>query len=224
MFSQKVKELYQLVQAKELENAKRTSERDYLLKERLNLEEQIQNLNIDTLNECVDVLRKMSTYQRETARSRLEELGTMALQYSLGPDYEMRIEITESRKKPQAEVYVLHLPTLLKTDPMEENGGGVIDILSVAMRFVIIQSHVDPVIEGPIILDEPFKMVSEEYIPMLVEFVQKIASDFGRQVILITHNTYLAQTCPDIIRVAKNKDDESVCAEIDNQSVVEEES
>lgn len=158
------------------------------------VEEKIKKLSVEDLEECVIVLQKMSAFKRESARNRLEELGTMALQYSLGPDYRMIIDIPETKKKPTAEVYVLHLPTLLKTNPESENGGGVVDILSFAMRFVVLQSIDDPVIDGPIIMDEPFKMVSAEYVPMLIDFIKKIAEDFDRQVIVVTHNNDLAQT------------------------------
>ena len=148
----------------------------------------------EQLEECVLVLQKMSAFRREAARNRLEELGTMALQYSLGPDYKMVIDMPQTKKKPTAEVYVLHLPTLLKTNPESENGGGVVDILSFAMRFVVLQSMSDPIIDGPIIMDEPFKMVSSEYVPMLIDFMKKIAEDFDRQIIVVTHNNDLAQT------------------------------
>jgi len=166
---------------------------------------QIADLNIEELKECALVLQKMSAHQREFTRKSLEDLGTMALQYSLGPDYKMVLEISETKKKPSASMYILHLPTLLKTNPVDSNGGGVIDIISAAMRFVIIQTYSNPMIDGPIIMDEPFKMVSENFIPVLTEFIKKTASEFGRQVIMVTHNNYLAETCEQIITVARDE-------------------
>lgn len=194
MYQKQIAE-YEKVLKSESENLIRLSAKKELFEQRKKeLEEKIDSLLTEQLEECVLVLQKMSAFRREAARNRLEELGTMALQYSLGPDYKMVIDMPQTKKKPTAEVYVLHLPTLLKTNPESENGGGVVDILSFAMRFVVLQSMSDPVIDGPIIMDEPFKMVSSEYVPMLIDFMKKIAEDFDRQIIVVTHNNDLAQT------------------------------
>ena len=194
MYQKQIAE-YERVLKSESENLIRLSAKKELFEQRKKeLEEKIDSLLTEQLEECVLVLQKMSAFRREAARNRLEELGTMALQYSLGPDYKMVIDMPQTKKKPTAEVYVLHLPTLLKTNPESENGGGVVDILSFAMRFIVLQSMSDPVIDGPIIMDEPFKMVSSEYVPMLIDFMKKIAEDFDRQIIVVTHNNDLAQT------------------------------
>lgn len=194
MYQKQIAE-YEKILKSESENLIRLSAKKELFEQRKKeLEEKINSLLTEQLEECVLVLQKMSAFRREAARNRLEELGTMALQYSLGPDYKMVIDMPQTKKKPTAEVYVLHLPTLLKTNPESENGGGVVDILSFAMRFVVLQSMSDPVIDGPIIMDEPFKMVSSEYVPMLIDFMKKIAEDFDRQIIVVTHNNDLAQT------------------------------
>ena len=158
------------------------------------LEKKILDLNIDVLNETVAVLKKLSSNQRNAAKKRLEDLGTEALKYSMGNQYRMEIEIDDTRKRPQAYMYRIDESTGLKTDPLEENGGGVVDIINIALRIIVIQANT-PNIDGPIILDEPFKMVSKEYIPMLSDFLRKISNDFGRQIIMVTHNEYLAECC-----------------------------
>ena len=164
------------------------------------LERQIEELNIDKLSKSLLLLQKLSQNQRKVACMRLEELGTKALQYSLGEEYSMVIELEDSRSRPQARLFIVNQKTKSKTDPLEENGGGVVDIISIALRMVILQAQ-QPGIDGPILLDEPFKMVSAEYIPMLVEFINKIREDFGRQIIMVTHNDFLAESCESVIRI-----------------------
>lgn len=158
------------------------------------LEKKIEELEIDKLEQASLILQKLSEKQREVAKTRLEELGTQALQYSLGNNYRMVIELSESRKRPQAFLYVIDDNKGIKTSPLDDNGGGIIDIISIALRLVVLQAH-EPTIDGPIILDEPFKMVSKEYIPMLSDFLKKISNDFGRQIIMVTHNEFLAESC-----------------------------
>ena len=93
-------------------------------------------------------------------------------------------------------------------DIMDQNGGGVVDIVSTALRLIALQTY-EPVIDGPIILDEPTKMVSSEYIPTLAEFLKSAGNDFGRQIILITHNEYLASIADEIVSFSKNNLGES---------------
>jgi DNA repair exonuclease SbcCD ATPase subunit len=48
-------------------------------------------------------------------------------------------------------------------------------------------------IEGPFILDEPAKHVSEEYIINVGKFLKEINTNFNRQIIMVTHNTHLSE-------------------------------
>jgi len=173
---------------------------EILTKRKDDLERKITELELDKLEQVSLILQKLSEKQREIAKMRLEELGTQALQYSLGSNYRMVIELSESRKRPQAFLFVVDEDKGIKTSPLDDNGGGIIDIISIALRLVVLQAH-EPVINGPIILDEPFKMVSKEYIPMLSDFLKKISNDFGRQIIMVTHNEFLAESCETRINI-----------------------
>jgi DNA repair ATPase RecN len=121
----------------------------------------------------------------------------------------MKIEVKEIKKKPNADVYILNKKTGLMTDPLIENGGGIVDIIVIALRIITLHVH-DPFIDGPIILDEPSKMVSKEYIPLLSEFLKNISRDFGRQIILITHNDFLGQIADKKFHVRLGDDDTSI--------------
>lgn len=175
---------------------------ELLIARKDDIEKKIEELNVDKLNQSLTLLQKLSESQRNKAKFRLEELGTKALQYSLGEEYEMRITIDSTRKRPQAYVKVYNSIRDVETNPYEDNGGGVIDIISVALRLVVLQAQ-QPAINGPVLVDEPFKMVSKEYIPMIVDFLKKISEDFGRQIIMISHNDYLAESCDKVISIGR---------------------
>lgn len=171
----------------------KTNRCEILTEQKERLEVKIEELDVLTSEQALQVLQKLSSRQRQVAKLRLEELGTQALQFSLGKNYRMEIEVEEVRKRPQAYLTVINEATGIKTEPLDDNGGGVVDIISIALRMVVLQAMGN--IDGPIILDEPFKMVSEEFVPMLSEFLNKISNDFGRQIIMITHNKVLAESC-----------------------------
>ena len=165
------------------------------------LEKKMSELNIEVLEESIIVLQKLSERQREMAKTRLEELATEALRYSMGGEYSVIIDLENIRKRPQASLYICkkayenreEIDEEDLEDPLSDNGGGVVDIISAAIELVVMQAQT-PIIEGPLILDEPFKMLSEEYVPMMSDFLKKISKDFNRQIIMVTHNEYLAQS------------------------------
>lgn len=161
------------------------------------LQKEIDSYKVEELEMRGVVLQKMAEKQRTAACKKLEYLGTCALQYAISPTYRMKVDILPG-KRPTAEV-VICKRNGIEIDP-SEGGGGVIDISSMALRIISLESY-EPFVDGPIILDEPGKMVSKEYVPMLSEFIKKISKDFGRQVIVVTHNEFLGQVADTKIRV-----------------------
>ena len=136
------------------------------------------------------ILQKISETARERARTRLESTMTSALQYTFGPEFSAEIEMS-SAGKPSADVYIITdygNGNIIRTKPQDSRGGGIIDIISIALRIAMIQLHSDPPINGPIILDEPGKHVSADYSIKLAEFLKFISTQFKKQIIFVTHN------------------------------------
>ena len=70
-------------------------------------------------------------------------------------------------------------------------GGGVVDTVSIALRIAFLLKY-SPPIQGPIILDEPAKHLSDEYVFNIAEFLKQVCKEFNRQIILVTHNQHLS--------------------------------
>jgi len=150
---------------------------------------------------CI-LLQKTSEYARNQAKIQIESLVTKCLQYIFENNIEFKIEIEESYSKPSAEFYVTTMDKdmTIKTKPELSRGGGVIDIISLALRIAFLQIH-KPKIEGPLILDEPAKHVSEDYIYNVADFLKKASDMFQRQIIMVTHNNYLSAIGTNTYRV-----------------------
>lgn len=168
-----------------------------LEEEKIEVEKEIESQDVDNLKMRGVVLQKMAERQRLTAKEKLEFLGTCALQYAVSPTYKMKIDLTTAAR-PAANVYICK-NNGIQVDP-NEGGGGIIDVSSLSLRTISLESH-EPAIDGPIIFDEPGKMLSKEYVPMLSEFLKKTSKDFDRQIIVVTHNDYLAQVADKKIRI-----------------------
>ncbi|NLB89398.1 MAG: ATP-binding protein, partial [Syntrophomonadaceae bacterium] len=72
-------------------------------------------------------------------------------------------------------------------------GGGIVDIISLALRIALLETS-RPALDGPLILDEPAKHVSQDYSHNVAEFLKLVVNTFERQVIMVTHNSYLADS------------------------------
>ncbi len=155
------------------------------------------------------LLQRTSEFARNQAKVQIESLVTNCLQYVFENNIEFEIEIEELYGKANAEFYVITKvgDTVIKTKPEQSRGGGVVDIISLALRISFLQVH-KPRIEGPLILDEPAKHVSEDYIFNVADFLKRTSEMFDRQIIMVTHNNHLASISTNAYRVSM-KDTES---------------
>lgn len=147
----------------------------------------------DILEKVMSLFQMTSQFARDQAKNQIEALVTKCLQYIFDSSVEFQIELEELRNKASAEFYVVNNTKdfFLKTKPEQSRGGGVVDIVSLALRISFLQTHKPP-ISGPLILDEPAKHVSEEYIHNVGDFLKQTSEIFNRQVIMVTHNSHLA--------------------------------
>ncbi len=189
------------------------------------LEEQLAEKikELDSYFETVDIyekarvlLQQSAEYAREQAKQQIETLVTNALQYVFGPLFSFQIELEEHGNKAVAEFYVVseYEGVKVKTRPQDSRGGGVVDIVTLALRVALIET-IQPKRTGPLLLDEPGKHVSGDYVLYLYEFLKSLSTMFHRQIIMITHNYHLAQSGDKAYEVVI-KDGISEVSEIDN--------
>jgi DNA repair ATPase RecN len=157
---------------------------------------------INLIEKVSVLLQRTSEFARNQAKSQIESLVTNCLQYIFENNIEFEIEIEELYGKPNAEFYVVTKvnDTIIKTKPEQSRGGGVVDIISLALRISFLQVH-KPIIEGPLILDEPAKHVSEDYIFNVADFLKRTSEMFERQIIMVTHNNHLSSISTNAYRV-----------------------
>lgn len=172
--------------------------------------------DLELLEKVTILFQKTSEYARQQAKRQIETLVTKCLQYVFESNIELLIELDELRNKANAEFYVVTESDgmIIKTKPELSRGGGVVDVVSLALRIAFLQIH-KPQIEGPLILDEPAKHVSEEYIFNVGEFLKQTSEMFGRQIIMVTHNNYLAAIANKAYRVDYNQTI-SKCSPVEN--------
>jgi len=185
--------------------SRRTWERDSLNKQLTDAEDDLSTnqANLNILFEIRDVLQDTATKSRDFARNILQTTITTALQYIFGADYSCNIHIPDDTLKPEAYIYIIKdcNGTQVQTEPIFGRGGGIVDVVSLALRAAMIQLQNNPPSTGPIILDEPGKMVSAQYGVKLAEFIAFLSKELNRQIILTTHNMDIAVSATKVFAV-----------------------
>lgn len=188
---------------RDLQKARQTwvqqkSKRDLLLQEQEEVLQKLRELEMqkEKLDKVRLLLQKSADYARQQSKEQLEMLVSNALQYVFGPSFRFSIALSDpSSKNVSAEFYAVTEweGRTIENKPQDARGGGVVDIISLALRIAVLES-MRPRMEGPILLDEPGKHVSEDYIVPMVEFLRSISESLDRQILMVTHNTHLSES------------------------------
>lgn len=163
-------------------------------------------VSMNTLTELQsarELLEKCNILSREFVKVEVEQLVTQGLRVIFDdPVVKFNIEFEEKRNQTEA---VFYLSTgdpddRIEGDILYSHGGGLVDIISISLRIIIMQLLK---LEGPLILDEPGKNISVQYIDAFGKFLVNVSKAFDRQIIMITHNGALANCADNTIEVEK---------------------
>lgn len=161
----------------------------------LSLKEERQKV----LEEANQILQATSEQARDLARKSVEAIVTEALRAVFGDAENIKAKITfqEVRQKPEAELLVVtDTPEgEVEAPPEDSNGGGVVDVVTLATRLAEIELYADPQLQGTIWLDEPTRNISSpEYRQAVAQFLADYSRRFGRQMVIVTqhHETVYA--------------------------------
>lgn len=168
----------------------------------LNKELESINSNIETFEKTRLFLQKVSETARNVAKVQIESVVTRALQYVFGDHYSFKIDIRSTASRPEADFLVVtkHGSKTVESIPTTGKGGGIVDLLAVALKFALLEL-VD--YDGCIWMDEPFKHISEDYIPAAGKLLTFMGETSGRQINIITHNPRLADMCNKVNHVGQ---------------------
>lgn len=163
--------------------------------------------NIELWRKVQALLTKTSDYARRQLVERIEQTVTAALRTVLADDslrFEVELREVGGRASAEWRVVSRYGEVEVANNPEDARGGGIVDVVSLALRLALLELS-RPRPEGPVILDEPAKMVSAEYAENLAFFLRSYAQRAGRQFIVVTHNQALASAGDVAYRVVKNE-------------------
>jgi hypothetical protein len=167
---------------------------------RIGLREQLNSIDSQiefTVNENVLIEQAQSIIQivaqqtQQKVKEYIENLVTISLQSVFDDPYEFVMEFVIRRGKTEVDLFFKRDGELFK--PSGSVGGGIIDLTSFILRICFLTLLPNNEKNRTIILDEPFKWISKNYIDKAGELLQKLSKDLGYQFIFITHISELLE-------------------------------
>ncbi len=150
--------------------------------------------DIEVWGQVQTLLTKAGDFAREQLKMMIEETVSSGLQAVFcTDDIRFKVDMRTLSGKPAARWMVVtqHGETVIESEPEDAKGGGVTDVVSLALRCALLELS-RPKPGGPVVLDEPGKMISKDYIANVADFVKQYLQQTGRQGIMITHHAEMA--------------------------------
>ena len=162
---------------------------EYKLAERQLQEEQVHleaaNSLSNALQQIQGIVQQLSQATQQRAHQRISSVVSSCLSAVFDDPYEFKIKFVQRRGKTEADL-VFCRDGLELSDPLNELGGGVIDVAAFALRMACILLS-KPKKRRLIVLDEPFKNIrGEENKKRTKDMLIRMANEMGIQVIINT--------------------------------------
>lgn len=154
----------------------------------------------EVYRKSVELLTLVQKATKEKIKEGFENIVTYALRYIYNDDYAFELEFGRRGNLQEIDFNVKTPDFKEAFDPKDTSGGGVLDILSLALRIALLELA-KPKIEGFVILDEPFKHLSKDYLQRSGEFLKAINKRINRQIIMVTHKEEMLTNADNIIEI-----------------------
>lgn len=170
---------------------------------------------IKNLEDAGMILKIVAQKTQEELQYKISEIVTLALNSVFEENWEFNIDFVFKRGKTEAEIYLLRDNE--KYDPMTDMGGGIVDVVSFALRIVsyIIRT---PKTRNTIILDEPFRFLSKDLQKKASTMLRELSTRLNIQFIMVTHESELMEIADKTFMISQKKGISKV-TEVGNQNV-----
>jgi DNA repair exonuclease SbcCD ATPase subunit len=153
-------------------------------------------------HEAKEVIRIVGLMTQEQLQSDISDITSLALESVFPDPYELQVEFVIRRNKTECDIFFVR--DGMKIEPSIASGVGAMDIASFALR-IASWSMMEPHTRNTIILDEPFRNLSENYQEAASIMLKEISKKLGIQFIIVTHIHTLASYADRIFEVKKRK-------------------
>lgn len=151
------------------------------------------SVDLDTNRRALEIVYEASQAIQRNLEIRISSLVTETLRTVFPDPYEFKIRFEVKRNNTEARL--LFVREGEEFDPLTAAGGGVVDVAAFALRLsaLLLTKTISAGVRDTIILDEPFRFVSQDLQPRIRTMLDRIAQDLQIQFIIVTHEHILQE-------------------------------
>jgi DNA repair ATPase RecN len=150
------------------------------------------------------IILQMAAQQTQSQLSfYISDMVTAAIEaVFLDDNFQFHLEFVQRRGKTEADLF-LGDSKGNRIKPADAEGGGLIDIISFALRICLWSLTKSSRVV--MVLDEPLKFLSRDLLPKAGELVKSLSERLNLQIIMVSHLDELINEADNVIRIKKTK-------------------
>ena len=152
--------------------------------------------------EAREIIRKIGMETQNSLSFHINDIVSLALDSVFDNPYQFAVDFVNRRNKTECDLYFVRDGN--RIDPLTASGVGAVDVASFALR-IASWSMARPRTDNVIILDEPFRFLSENYQERASNMLREVSQKLGIQLIIVTHETVLTTSADRIFEVSIKK-------------------
>lgn len=154
-------------------------------------QQSIKNNNryLKDLEKARGIVQLVGQQTQEQLKFHISDIASLALESIFSEPYKLLLEFLTKRNK--TECNILFERGGNKVDPKSASGGGTVDVAAFALR-IASWSMRQPRTRNTIIMDEPFRFLSNNHQEDASAIIKEISDKLGIQFIIVTHSNLLA--------------------------------
>jgi DNA repair exonuclease SbcCD ATPase subunit len=153
------------------------------------------------LEEAQVFLQGIAKETQEQIKFNIEDIVNSCLDAVFPGQYVFKVIFEIKRGKTEARLVLMDGEN--EVEPLQSNGGGLIQILSFALRIALLIISKN---RRVLVMDECLNAVSADLEARAYEIVQRISKELGIQVVMVTHREAAIAVADKVITVSKKGD------------------
>lgn len=149
-----------------------------------------------------EVIQIVALKTQEKLSYHISEITSLALNTVFQDPYALTAEFVQRRNKTECDLYFVRNEE--KVDPLSASGGGAVDVAAFALR-VASWSMQRPRSRNTLVLDEPFRYLSANLLPLAGEMLKQISERLKLQIIMVSHCEELIDAADKVFQVTIKK-------------------
>lgn len=179
--------------------------------QKLQIEKNLETAKVDFRNnqrslrrheQAREIVREVGLKTQQQLQFHISDITSSALEAVFVDPYELKVEFVQRRNKTECDLSFVRGD--LEIDPIEASGVGAIDVAAFALR-IASWSMMRPQTRNVIVLDEPFRYLSENYQEQASLMLKELSQKLGLQFIIVTHEQVLTEHADKVFEVSIKK-------------------